>query len=159
MTIFFKYNKKQVIQALRYHFINRPEIKILLIFVNVFAIISAVLFYFKIIQPLSFFFFSVLWFVLMLIIWKILPAMIYRKSETFQNEFGMSFQSEGIELSTSRGTQFWAWQRFSGFLETPYFFHLYFDPRSFFLVPKDAFNDLTDQQEVRALLKTHLKKM
>ena len=71
MTVFFGYNKKQVIQALRYHFLNRPEIKILLIFVNVFAIASAVLLYFKIIQPLSFFFFSLLWFILMLVFWRI----------------------------------------------------------------------------------------
>ena len=53
MTISFSYDKKQVIQALRYHFLTRPEIRILLILVNVFAIGSAVLLYFKIIQPIS----------------------------------------------------------------------------------------------------------
>ena len=45
MIIYFGYEKRQVLQALRYHFITRPEIKILLIIVNVFTILSAVLLY------------------------------------------------------------------------------------------------------------------
>jgi Na+/H+ antiporter NhaA len=65
----FNYNKPKVIQALRYHFISRREIKLLMIFVNVFAIASAALFYFKQISALAFLVSSLLWFVLM-----ILPA-------------------------------------------------------------------------------------
>ena len=34
---FFIYNKGKVIQALRYHFITRKEIKIMIILVNVFT--------------------------------------------------------------------------------------------------------------------------
>ena len=60
MTVHFGYEKKQVLQGLRYHFINRKEIKILLILINVFAIASAVLFYLKYIQAISFLIFSVL---------------------------------------------------------------------------------------------------
>ena len=47
----FSYNKKQIIQGLRYHFISRREIKLMMILVNVFAIGSAVLFYTKKIRP------------------------------------------------------------------------------------------------------------
>ena len=43
MTIHFGYEKGQVIQALRYHFISRPEIRIMIILVNVFALASLVL--------------------------------------------------------------------------------------------------------------------
>ena len=43
MIIHFEYEKKQVMNALRYHFISRPEIKILLIVVNLFTILSAIL--------------------------------------------------------------------------------------------------------------------
>ena len=41
---YFTYNKGKVIQALRYHFITRKEIKGMMILVNVFAIVSAALF-------------------------------------------------------------------------------------------------------------------
>lgn len=158
MTVHFGYDKKQVIQALRYHFLMRPEIKILLIFINVFAITSAVLFYMKKIQTLSFLVFSVLWFVLMLVIWRILPGSIYRRSATFRDHFIMHFEEEKVILETERGAKGWSWTNFSHFIESPYFFHLYFDARSFFLVPKDAFKDITDLQETRQLLRQKIVK-
>lgn len=158
MTIHFGYDKKQVIQALRYHFLNRPEIKILLILVNVFAITSAVLFYFNIIQALSFLIFSLLWFVLMLVIWRILPGSIYRRSATFRDHFSMSFEENQVVLQTERGSKGWPWKSFSHFVESPYFFHLYFDSRSFFLVPKDSFQDITEIQLARQLLRSKIVK-
>lgn len=158
MTVHFGYNKKQVIQALRYHFLMRPEIKILLILVNVFAITSAVLFAFKKIQALSFLIFSFLWFLLMLVIWRILPGSIYRKSVTFQDEFTMHFDDENVILETMKGSKGWPWKRFSYFVESPYFFHLYFDARSFFLVPKDSFKNITELQDARELLRKKIGK-
>ena len=158
MTIHFGYDKKQVIQALRYHFLNRPEIKILLIFVNVFAILSAVLFGFNVIQPLAFLIFSMLWFILMLVIWRILPGSIYKRSATFKDHFSMSFEENEVVLQTERGSKGWPWKSFSHFVESPYFFHLYFDSRSFFLVPKDSFQDITEIQLARELLRSKIVK-
>jgi hypothetical protein len=158
MTVQFGYDKKQVIQALRYHFLMRPEIKILLILINVFAITSAILFALKKIQPVSFLIFSFLWFLLMLVIWRILPGSIYRRSLTFQDHFIMHLEEENVILETAKGSKGWPWTRFSYFLESPYFFHLYFDARSFFLVPKDAFDSITALQDARELLRKKLGK-
>ncbi|HEY4148615.1 MAG TPA: YcxB family protein [Chitinophagaceae bacterium] len=158
MTIEFGYEKKQVLQALRYHFLSKPEIKALLVVINVFAIASAALFAFKKIQPLPFLIFSFLWFMLMLVIWRILPSSIYNKAHTFKDHFSMRFGEEGVELANAHGSKGWPWTAFSSFLETPYFFHLYFDARSFFLVPKDAFTDISGLQEVRALIKERIRK-
>jgi hypothetical protein len=158
MTVQFGYDKKQVIQALRYHFLMRREIKVLLILINVFAITSAVLFAMKKIQPLAFLIFSFLWFMLMLVIWRILPGSIYRKSLTFQDHFIMHLQDENVVLETAKGSKGWPWKKFSYFVESPYFFHLYFDARSFFLVPKDAFQSITDLQSARDLLKEKIAK-
>jgi hypothetical protein len=157
MIIHFEYEKKQVLSALRHHFISRPEIKILLIIVNIFTIICAVLFYLHKIQPLSFLLFSMLWFVLLVTFWTILPLSIYRRSYTFQDRFSMDFNDHAVVLQTERGSHAWAWKDISSFLETPFFFHLYFNSRSFFLVPKDAFNDLESLQETRSLLKRKLR--
>jgi YcxB-like protein len=158
MIIHFGYDKKQVIQALRYHFLTRPEIKVLFVLVNVFAILSAVLFFMKKIQPLSFLLFSMLWFVLMLVIWRLLPSGIYKRSHTFRDNFSMDISENEVVLMTERGSKAWQWKDFSSFVESPYFFHLYFDARSFFLVPKDAFTDLTALQEARAILRNNIKK-
>lgn len=158
MTIHFGYDKKQVIQALRYHFLTRPEIKVLFVFVNVFAIFSAVLFFLKKIQPISFLIFSTLWFLLMLILWRLLPSGIYKRAHTFRDNFSMSISEEEVVLMTERGSKAWHWKDFSSFVESPHFFHLYFDSRSFFLVPKDAFEDITELQEARQILKKNIKK-
>jgi magnesium-transporting ATPase (P-type) len=158
MIIHFEYDRKQVLHALRYHFISRPEIKILLILLNVFTILSAILFYLHKIQPISFLTFSLLWFVLLITIWKLLPLSVYKRSQTFRDQFSMDFNEQGVVLQTERGSHTWQWRDFSSFMESPYFFHLYFNSRSFFLVPKDAFNDLGTLQQARALLREKLKK-
>ena len=139
MTIQFGYDKKQVLQALRYHFLSRPEIRILVILVNVFAIASAALFAFKKIQGFPFLIFSFLWFTLMLVIWRVLPASIYKGAATFQDHFTMRFESGGIELANKNDTKAWPWTSFSSFIESPHFFHLYFDARGLFSGAKGCF--------------------
>jgi len=159
MTVHFGYDKKQVLEGLWNHFFARPEIRILIILVNVFAIISAILFYFKYIQALSFLIFSVLWFLLWLTVRRLLPMSIYKRSHTFQDNFTLSLnEQEGILLQTERGKQAWRWNDFSSFKETLYFFHLYFDSRSFFLIPKDSFKDLLEIQEARKWMKNNIGK-
>jgi len=158
MTVHFGYDKKQVVHALRYHFLTRPEIKILVIFVNVFAILSAVLAIFKVIQPLSFLVFSLLWLGLMLVVWKILPLSIYRRSQTFKDRFSITISENQVELDNERGKQIWPWNRFSSVVESPYFFHLYFDSRSFFLLPKDSFRDIGEVQEARKVFRENIGK-
>lgn len=152
MKIHITYDKPKVIQALRYHFISRTEIRVLLIAVNVFAVLSAVLFYSKKISPLAFMVASFLWFTLMLTFWFWLPRTIYKRSATFQDTIDMDFQDRGIILQTSRGVAEWAYNRFQYFIESPNFFHLYINDKSFFIVPKDACVEKTDTVEVRKLL-------
>lgn len=152
---YFTYEKGKVIQALRYHFISRKEIKFMMILVNVFAISSAALFFFKKISPLAFLISSVLWFAMMLAFWFFLPSMIYRKNETFKDRFKATVSNDGFMIENERGSRSWPWAQFSGLLETPHFFHLYFDTRSFFIVPKEAFAG-DDVHEARKILKQNI---
>ncbi len=158
MTIQFGYDKKQVLDGLRSHFFGRVEIRALFIVINLFAILSAVLFYFKKIQALSFLIFSLLWFLLWISVRRILPMSIYKKSQTFRDTFTMSMEEEGVRLQTQKGQQIWRWDDFSNFKETVTFFLLYFDGRSFFMVPKDAFKDITDIQAARQLFRDKIGK-
>ena len=153
----FGYNKGKVLQALRYHFITRREIKWMIILVNIFAIVSAGLFFWHKISPLAFLVSSVLWFSLMISFWFLLPAMIYKKEATFKDQFKVSFEDYQMFLENERGKKSWPWEKFSEFIESPYFFHLYFDRRSFFLLPKEAFS-LYDLSEVRNFLKEKIRK-
>jgi hypothetical protein len=157
MTINFTYEKKQVMQALRYHFLSKREIRLMIIFVNVFALTSAVLFYFKKILPFAFLVGSFLWFSLMVAFWFILPSLVYKRASTFRDHFTMSFEDDHFTVGNERGSRSWQWRELSNFLETPNFFHLYFDNRSFFLVPKNAFASSDDVYELRHLMKDRVK--
>ena len=158
MTIYFGYEKGQVIQALRYHFISRQEIRIMLILVNVFALASVTLYALGKITPMAFFMGSALWIVLMISFWFILPFMVYRRAITFKHEFSMDFRDDGFTLAHERGSKSWAWTALKSYLESPHFFHLYFDSRSFLLVPKDGCKDSDEVFELRGLIKSKVKK-
>lgn len=158
MTIHFSYEKGQVMQALRYHFISRIEIRTMIILVNVFAIASLVLYAMSKITPTAFLVGSLLWIILMISFWFVLPMMVYRRAETFRHQFSMSFQNEGFTLEHERGSRNWSWNALSHFIESPHFFHLYFDSRSFFLVPKNGCRDTDEVHELRQLLSAHARK-
>ncbi len=120
-----------------------------MILVNVFAIVSALLFFLKKISPLAFLVSSVLWFGLMITFWYLLPITIYKKSATFRDKFKATFGKDEFTIENERGSRSWLWNEFSTTMESPHFFHLYFNPRSFFIVPKEAFPD----EEVKAARK------
>ena len=156
-TEFFTYNKGKVIQALRYHFISRHEIKVMIILVNVFAIIAAGLFFFKKVSPMAFLVSSVLWFTMMLAFWFLLPLTIYKKSVTFRQRLRATFGKDEFTIENERGSKSWGWSEFTTTMESPHFFHLYFDARSFFIVPKEAFSG-EELSLVRKVLAEKIKK-
>ncbi len=156
-TPFFTYEKPKVIQALRYHFISRVEIKWMMAAVNIFAILSAALFFFKKISPLAFLMSSTLWFIMMIAFWYVLPKMIYNKSETFRDTFKATLGESFFRIENNQNNRSWQWNEFSTWLESPHFFHLYFNNRSFFLIPKSAFPDGAEH-EARRILQQRIKK-
>ena len=158
MVIYFEYEKGQVLQALRYHFISKPEIRIMLVLVNVFALASITLYAFGKITPAAFFMGTFLWIILMISFWFILPGVVYRRAETFKHSFSMEFGDDGFKLNHERGHRAWPWSSLSNFIESPHFFHLYFDSRSFFLVPKSGCRDRDEVSELRNILKERVKK-
>lgn len=157
MQFSFTYDKKKTIQALRFHFISRNEIRIMMILVNVFAIASAILFYSKKIRPEPFLLGSVIWIAMMVSIWYVLPYSIYKKSPTFKDRFSITITEQLIQLQNDKGQITWQWQQFIRFFESPHFFHLYFSPKSFFIIPKD---NMTDEMrhDMRGMLNRNIGK-
>lgn len=158
MTIRFSYEKGKVLQGLRFHFITRPELRLMIILVNVFALVSAALFYFKIVTPFAFFIGSTLWFIMMISVWFLLPGVIYKRTATFRDHFTMRFEEDNFSLGNERGSRSWPWEALSAFSESPHFFHLYFDSRTFFLVPKSGCKSSDEVFELRRLLKEKIRK-
>lgn len=157
MQFSFSYDKKKVIQGLRYHFISKREIKWMMILVNVFAIISAVLFYTQKIRPQPFLLGSLIWILMMSGVWYVLPYSIYKKTATFKDKFIIYFTEETIRLENEKGIAEWYWRDFSKYFESPHFFHLYVDEKTFFLVPKENIGEALIH-ELRELLQKKFSK-
>lgn len=153
MSYLVNYQKAQVLQALRYHFIKQSEIKTLMIVVNVYAIATGVLLFLKKIRPELFLLGSILWIVLLLLFWYVMPAVFYRKTELFKQTWQFSFDSNEANLYATIGSVNWNWNELTHYFESPYFFHFYFGPKTFFLIPKDHISFVA-QQEIRGLLKS-----
>lgn len=129
----------------------------MMVLVNVFAILSAALFFFRKISPLAFLISSFLWVAMMLVFWFILPYMVYRKADTFRDRFRAKLLEGEFRIENERGGRSWEWSAFSNWIESPHFFHLYFNSRSFFIVPKEAF-ERDHVHEARKILKTKIVK-
>ena len=151
MRLSFSYDKKKVLQALRYHFLWQPEIRVLLILIILFDIITAVLFYGGKIRPEPFLLGAFIWLLFLVSFWFILPGSIYKKASTFRDTFIIKFEEGEVRIESENGFVDWPWERFTKYAESPNFFHLYFSAKSFFLVPKDNMSD-TFRFELRALL-------
>lgn len=151
MTYSVEYVKKEVLHALRYHFIKQPEIKILMLVVNMYAIATAVLLFMKKIRPELFLLGSVLWIVLMLFFWYLLPLLFYKKTDFFKQSWEFSYNLSEAELNNNKGTAQWAWSEVTRYFESPIFFHFYFGPKSFFIIPKTNL-PYEDQHQIRGIL-------
>lgn len=145
-------------RALRYHFISKKEIRILMILVNVFALFAAAMFFFKKVSPVAFLLSSFLWMSLMMAFWFILPMLVYNRAKTFKDSFVLTFMDAYMHLENPNGSKDWNYKSFQYFLETPDFFHLYIDDRSFFLIPKDAFSNSDEVHEIRKVLQDKIGK-
>ncbi len=152
MKYSISYIKNEVLQALRYHFIKQSEIKSLMIIVNVYAIVTAILLFMKKIRPEPFLLGSLLWFVLMIFFWYILPNLFYKKTTLFKEKWEFSFNQEEAKLISSLGEASWGWKTVTHYFESPYFFHFYFGPKSFFIIPKSTIS-IEDQHQIRGILK------
>ncbi len=157
MQFSFSYDKQKTIQALRYHFIAKSDIRFMLILVNVFAIVAAILFYSKKIRPEPFLLGSAIWIFMMVAIWYILPYSIYKKTDNFKEQFIANINENYLVFENENGQASWQWKQFEKFIESPNFFHFYFNNKAFLLLPKDEIGDEM-RHEIRGILNRNIKK-
>ncbi len=75
----------------------------------------------------------------------------------FKERFIAGINENGLSFENEKGEAHWAWSQFEKFLETPYFFHFYFNNKSFILLPKDEMGDEM-RHDLRGILNRNIKK-
>ena len=153
MHLEFSYNKEEVLNALRYHFLQRGEIKV---FRNtLFILLSFTLlgYAYKLVTVGALVGIAAMIVIIILVFWYMLPVSIYNKAATFKDNIHLNYSEEGIVI-TSRSSETerqWSWKNFTQVVEAKNFFFLYRGKKNFFLVPTSAFKSGAAQKEVRQL--------
>ena len=58
----------------------------------------------------------------------------------FHQSWELRFDHKGGEMDSTLGNAAWQWNEVTHFFESPFFIHLYFGPKQFFILPKLDFD-------------------
>ncbi|PSL22616.1 YcxB family protein [Chitinophaga ginsengisoli] len=149
----FSYNKEEVLNALRYHFLQRGEIKV---FRNTLFILLAFTmagYAFKLVTVGALIGIAAMVLLIIAVFWFLLPVSIYNKAATFKDDIHLKYSEEGITISTrtSEHQRLISWSTFTKVVEAKNFFFLYRGKKNFFLVPTSAFKSEDAQKEFSRL--------
>ncbi len=154
MQVSFHYNKPEVINALRFHFLNKGEIKALQAILILLLLFALAGFLMNIVTPAVLAAIMLMLVIVVAAFWYILPVSIYNKAATFKESIRLQYNDEGMTIGTHVGQRLVLWQNFNRVVETRDFFYLYRDAKSFFLIPTAAFRDETEKEGFTNLLKS-----
>ncbi|ACU57870.1 YcxB-like protein [Chitinophaga sp. YR627] len=158
MHLEFNYNKEEVLNALRYHFLQLGEIKV---FRNTLFILLAFTlagFAFKIVTIGALIGIVSMVVLIIMVFWFLLPVSIYNKAATFKDDIHLKYSEEGITISTRNSEQqrLLSWSTFTRVVEAKNFFFLYRGKKNFFLVPTSAFKSADAHEEFSRLANDHI---
>lgn len=136
----FTYNREEVINALRFHFLRRGEIKVFRNTLIILLIAAIAGYLFRVVNFNALLGICVMMIIIGWAFWYLLPVSTYNKAATFKDNIRLRYNEEGLAISTgTTGERSLSWRNFSQIVETRSFFFLYRDKRSFFLIPTSAF--------------------
>lgn len=148
----FTYKKEEVINALRFHFLRRGEIKVFRNTLIILLLATVIGYVFRMVN-----FNAMLGIVVMMVIlgwafWYLLPVSTYNKAATFRDNIRLRYNEDGMAIVSGHGERSLSWRSFTQIVETQSFFFLYRDKRSFFLIPTSAFENDEAHQQFRELM-------
>lgn len=155
MHLEFNYNKGDVLHALRYHFMQRGEIKVFRNTLIILLLATLTGYFFSVVTSAALTGIVLMILVLGWVFWYLLPVSIYNKAATFKDSIHLKYSEEGLLISTRASDRQRAisWSNFSQVVETKKFFFLYRDKKTFFLIPISAFETEESYQNFSSMLK------
>jgi len=158
MHLEFSYNKEEVLHALRYHFLQRGEIKVFKNTLFILLVFTLCGFAYQLVTfgaMIGIVGMSVL---IGLVFWYMLPVSIYNNAATFQDDIRLNYSEEGIVIATRNSDveKELSWQVFTQVVKAKNFFFLYKGKKDFFLVPTSAFKTELEQREFERLAKNKI---
>ena len=155
MHVEFSYNKEDVLNALRYHFMQRGEIKVYRNTLIILLLVTLTGFFLNLVTPNALIGIIAMVALVVWAFWYLLPVSTYNKAATFKDEIRLRYSDEGLLISTriSNHQRQLSWNNFTQVVETPKFFFLYRDKKSFLLIPTSAFESEAARNKFSDLVK------
>lgn len=143
MHVEFSYNKEDVLNALRYHFSRRGEIKVFRNTLGILLVAALAGFFLRVVTPNALIGIISMVALIVWAFWYVLPLSTYNKAATFKDKIQLRYSDEGLLISTrtSQHQRQLSWNNFTHLVETRKFFFLYRDKKSFLLIPTSAFEN------------------
>jgi hypothetical protein len=143
MHVEFSYNKEDVLDALRHHFMQRGEIKVFRNALGILLLATLTGFFLHLVTPNALIGIIAMVALVVWAFWYLLPVSTYNKAATFKDEIRLRYSEEGLMISTrsSEHQRQLSWNNFTQVVETRKFFFLYRDKKSFLLIPTSAFEN------------------
>lgn len=154
MQVSFHYNKPEVINALRFHFLNKGETRAFQVVMGLLVLFAFAGTMMNMVTKPTLIAILIVLLIIITAFWYILPFSIYNKAATFKDSIRLQCNEEGMTIGTRIGQRQVLWQNFNKVVETRDFFYLYRDKKSFFLIPTAAFPDETAKKDFSDLLKS-----
>ncbi|RFS22542.1 YcxB family protein [Chitinophaga silvatica] len=151
----FSYDKSEVLHALRYHFMQRGEIKVFRNTLIILFLATLTGYFYRVVTPATFTGIVIMILVIGWVFWYLLPISIYNKAATFKDNIRLNYSDDGLLISTRSSDHQRAigWNNFSQVVETKKFFFLYRDKKTFFLIPISAFQTQEAYSQFAEMLK------
>ncbi|WP_298736475.1 YcxB family protein [uncultured Chitinophaga sp.] len=155
MHVEFSYNKEDVLNALRYHFLRRGEIKVFRNTLCILLLATLAGFFFRVVTLNALVGIAAMTALIAWAFWYVLPLSTYNKAATFKDEIRLRYTEDGLLISTraSDHQRQLSWNNFSRLVETRKFFFLYRDKKSFLLIPTSAFENEDARNNFSKLVK------
>lgn len=156
MHLEFSYKKNEVLNALRYHFLHRGEVRVFQITLLIFVLFTITGYLLHVVNRNALAGVTGMTMLIVWAFWYVLPVSTYNKAATFQDSIRLRVNEDGLTISTSDGgDRSVGWQRFSQVVETSKFIYLYRDKKSFFLIPLSALDTPQLRTDFMDLLQRH----
>ena len=158
MHLEFSYNKEEVLNALRYHFLQRGEIKVFRTTLFILLTFTLVGFSYRLVTVGALIGILGMSVVIGLVFWYMLPVSVYNKAATFQDDIRLNYSEDGIVIATRKSDvrKELSWHAFTQVVKAKNFFFLYKGKKDFFLVPTSAFKTELEQREFERLAKKNI---
>jgi hypothetical protein len=154
----FRYEEKDYVRALRALYAQRLRVRLDAAVAGLVGGLGAWLWQFPDKRWLAILFLvlAAIMVAMLIVAFKVMPSLIFRRDPRFRDEYGLTFMDEEIHFRTAQIDSRLKWEMYTNALLTAHSYLLFYGKQQFTVVPKRVFESAGQQQEFEEMLSRHI---